>query len=88
MARPKQEIVREIEIKVRLSDEEYEEIKKFADHLEIPTSTFMRNLIKYAMKDAQKMEKIKLLTGLKKFSEWAEALSVNSGQAREASKAV
>ena len=88
MARPKQDIVRDIEIKIRFSDQEFEDIKNMAEHLEIPISTFMRNLMMYAMDDARKMEKVKLLTGLKKFSEWIDALSLNSGQARGTSKAV
>lgn len=78
MARPKQEIVRDIEIKTRLSKEEYEQIKNMAEQLNIPVSTFMRNLILSSFEDAKMMDSIKLLSGLKKFQEWKDALSINS----------
>jgi hypothetical protein len=82
MARPKQDVVRDIEIKTRLSKDEYEQIKNMADHLEIPVSTFMRNLILASFEDAKMMESIKLLSGMKKFKEWKDALSVGAGQAQ------
>lgn len=82
MARPKQDVVRDIEIKTRLSKDEYDQIKNMANHLEIPVSTFMRNLILASFEDAKMMESIKLLSGMKKFKEWKNALSVGAGQAQ------
>lgn len=82
MARPKQEITRDIEVKTRLSDDEYNQIKEMAEHLEIPVSTFMRNLILTAFEDAKMMESVKMLSGLKKFQAWKDALSVGAGQAQ------
>lgn len=82
MARPKQDVVRDIEVKTRLSKDEYEQIKNMAEHLDIPVSTFMRNLILTSFEDAKMMESVKLLSGLKKFKEWKDALSVGAGQAQ------
>ena len=70
MARPKQDIVREIELKIRLSEDELKELEALANYLELPISTCVRNLVMYAKEDAAFFKKIGFFKGIKKVSEW------------------
>lgn len=70
MARPKQEVIREIDLKIRLSETEYEELERLAEHMELPISTCVRNLVLYAKEDAEFYKKIGFFKGIKKVSEW------------------
>lgn len=70
MARPKQDVVREIELKIRLSEDELKELEELANYLELPISTCVRNLVLYAKEDAELYKKIGIFKGVKKLKEW------------------
>jgi len=78
MARPKQDVIREIELKIRLSEDELKELEELANYLELPISTCVRNLVLYAKEDADIYKKIGLFKGVKKLKEWFGNEGLNS----------
>lgn len=70
MARPKQDIIREIEFKIRLNEDELKELEELAEYMELPLSTCVRNLIFYAKNDADFFKKIGFFKGIKKLQDW------------------
>lgn len=89
MARPKIEEVRNIEMKIRLTEKEYREVQELAEHIEIPVTTLARNFLLYAKRDAEFLKRFGILKGAKKFVEFEEkfgefidGLSVGAGQAQ------
>ena len=62
-------------IELRLSKTEKEKIEKLAKELEIPPSTFIRNLVLTSYDDAVIFNKIGLLKGAKKIKEFREKYS-------------
>jgi hypothetical protein len=70
MARPKQDIIREIEFKIRLDENELKELEEFAEYMELPLSTFVRNLVLYAKEDAEIYKKLGFFKGVKKLQDW------------------
>ena len=67
--------IRDKRIELRLSQTEKENIEKLANSLNIPPSTFIRNLVMTSYEDAVIFEKIGLLTGAKKFLDFKEKYS-------------
>lgn len=89
MARPKQDIVREKELRIRLSEQEFKEVHDLAEYIEIPVTTLARNFLLYAKRDAEFLKRFGILKGAKKFVEFEEKfgefidrLSVGAGQAQ------
>ncbi len=89
MARPKAEEIRDIEMKIRLTEKEYKEVQELAEYIEIPVTTLARNFLLYAKRDAEFLKRFGILKGAKKFVEFEEkfgefidGLSVGAGQAQ------
>ena len=59
-------------IELRLSKTEKEKIEKLANELEIPPSTFIRNLVLTSYDDAIIFNKIGLLKGAKRIKDFRE----------------
>lgn len=89
MARPKQDVTRNKELRIRLSEQEYKEVHELAEYINIPVTTLARNFLLYAKRDAEFLKKLGILKGAKKFVEFEEkfgefidGLSVGAGQAQ------
>ncbi len=59
--KPKDEVVREERLTIKLSKEEVEKISEMAEYLEIPKTVFARNLILQGLSDAKLFRNIGLL---------------------------
>ena len=72
MARPKLEETRDKELRIRLTDKEYDDLNELSKYIEIPVTTLARNFLLSAKDDANFYKKIGLLKGAKKFIEFNE----------------
>ena len=63
---------RDKELYIRVSEDELNEMKNIANYLDLPLSTFARNLLLVASEDAQFYKKIGVLKGAKKLIEFQE----------------
>ena len=63
---------RNIKFEIRVSEDEYNTIKNLANYVDLPPSTFARNLLLVASEDAQFYKKIGVLKGAKKLIEFQE----------------
>lgn len=78
---------RDKEISIRVSEEELEKMREMADYLEIPISTFARNLILTAYEDAVFLKKIGVLKGAKKLTEFQKKFKEISKELQNSLKA-
>jgi|GEM_PF-3269487 len=68
----KKDEIRDKRIELRLSKTEKENIEELARTLNLPPSTFIRNLVMTSYEDAVLFEKLGLLKGTKKFLDFKE----------------
>jgi len=63
---------RDIDVKIRFSRKELDEIEKIAKDLEIPRARLIRNLALAGLEDANILKKTGILKGVKKFIDFKE----------------
>ncbi len=75
--KPKDTVVRERKITIKVSEEEMERMEKLAEYMEIPKTVAVRNMALFGLEEAEAMRRLGILSiskGLVKTSDWLEKI--------------
>ncbi|MDQ1339463.1 MAG: hypothetical protein QG567_615 [Campylobacterota bacterium] len=73
--KPIDEDILDIQVNIRFSKKEIEEIEKIAEELELPKTRLIRNLALAGLADAKTLNKIGILKGAKKLLDFKDRFS-------------